>query len=226
MRNQNKHLSPAVLHAAWATVHPVGTPCPPANGCNCLAAASPAHSAAAGTGSGTMSDKVDEVWQKLKAGQAPRSVSSRRAPTLSGFGGIPGVSSTVRTYDKSRGPPQPAARPSFIAQLSEGPRSEEKQAQAGPDHQALLVGAGQRGTPPPLLPPLPPPLPCFGEFDQLRAFQGAKDAFFCRGADSLQPCTGQNRNCLPTAANASTTCYCHPPPSPTCRPPCKGTLMA
>ena len=96
-----------------------------------------------------MSDKVDELWQKLKAGQAPRSGSGRRAPTLSGFGGIPGVSSTVRTYDKSRGPPQPAARPSFIAQLSEGPRSEEQQGQAGADHQALLVGAGHQGAPPP-----------------------------------------------------------------------------
>ena len=87
-----------------------------------------------------MSEKVDELWQKLKAGQAPRSGSDKRGPTLSGFGGIPGVTSTVRTYDKSRGPTQPAVRPSCIAQLSEGRRSEEPPGQAAADHQALLVG--------------------------------------------------------------------------------------
>lgn len=85
-----------------------------------------------------MSRDVDALWQQLKSAQQAPS----RKPGLSGFAGIPGITSQVRTYDKSRGSTKPAARPSFIAQLGLAGKGEEQQQGAAPgDQHALLVRA-------------------------------------------------------------------------------------
>ena len=82
---------------------------------------------------------VNALWEALKAQSAPTRRTQGGA-SLSGLGGIPGVKSTVRTFDKSRGAgPAPGARPSFIAQLGEGCRGAGGQQQGGSNHQALLV---------------------------------------------------------------------------------------
>lgn len=83
---------------------------------------------------------VAELWAQLKAQGAPPP-GRRSGPSLSGLAGLPGITSHVRTYDKSRGPRLPEQRPSFIAQLGlGGAHGQEQHAQStAGDHQALLV---------------------------------------------------------------------------------------
>ncbi|KAL4440146.1 hypothetical protein ABPG75_003147 [Micractinium tetrahymenae] len=83
---------------------------------------------------------VGELWAQLKAQGAPPP-ARRSGPTLSGLAGLPGITSHVRTYDKSRGPRLPEQRPSFIAQLGQpGAPAQEQHAQSSTgDHQALLA---------------------------------------------------------------------------------------
>ena len=79
---------------------------------------------------------VNAIWEQLRQ----QSAAPRRGGGLSGLAGLPGVTSRVRTIDKNAAA-QPTARPSFIAQLGQGPKSDGAQQQAGGDHQALLVSA-------------------------------------------------------------------------------------
>lgn len=92
-----------------------------------------------------MSRDVNELWAQLKAAQAPAVSASRRGPSLSGLAGLPGITTSVRKYDKSRGPQAPPQRPSFIAQLGQRGQDDQQQNQqqgAAGDHQALLVSWG------------------------------------------------------------------------------------
>ena len=109
--------------------------------------------------SGAPPRDVSALWEALKAQGAPAARRGGSGPSLSGLSGLPGITSTVRTYDKSRGPgPQSSSRPSFIAQLGQTARGAADQQPAGGDCQALLVSAAaaRRRLPPPA--DRPPPL--------------------------------------------------------------------
>lgn len=98
---------------------------------------------------------VDDIWAALKKGGLPTASSGARRSSnpLAGLHGIPGITSSVRTYDKSRGPSAAAEqkRPGFIEQLGQGAAGPGGETQAGADQQASLVSCRRCRRPGPLL---------------------------------------------------------------------------